>query len=81
MDSKDKKKRPYEPPRVYELDVELSQAMGQTQCARGASASGSCSAGRGPTTTNCTNGQSASTQCAAGQTPGTSCGAGGTPTM
>ena len=82
MDSDNRgKKRPYEPPKVYELDVELTQAMGQTQCTVGRNAAGSCSAGQNPASANCGPGQSANVQCGAGQTPGTSCGAGGTPGM
>ena len=42
------KKHLYEPPVIYELQVDLKQAMGQTQCTSGTYASGACSTGTNP---------------------------------
>ena len=75
------KKIKYEPPRVYELQVDLTQAMGQTVCTAGRSAAGSCQTGQGPAGVTCSTGRSATTQCGAGNTPGTTCSTGGTPAM
>jgi hypothetical protein len=75
------KKRKYEPPNVYELQVDLTQAMGQTVCTVGRQAAGACQRGQTPAGVTCVTGQSASTQCGAGRTPGTTCSAGGTPAM
>lgn len=75
------KKIKYEPPRVYELQVDLTQAMGQTVCTAGRSAAGSCQAGSGPAGVTCVTGRSANTQCGAGNTPGTSCSTGQRPAM
>ena len=57
MDSeKGHKKRPYEPPKIYELEVDLTQAMGQTQCTMGRGASGACSRGNLPAGSGCADG-------------------------
>jgi hypothetical protein len=74
-------KRKYEPPSVYELQVDLTQAMGQTVCTTGRQAAGACQRGQTPAGVTCVTGQSASTQCGAGGGPGTTCSAGGTPAM
>ncbi len=75
------KKRKYEPPSVYELQVDLTQAMGQTVCAAGRQAAGACQAGQTPAGVTCVTGQSASTQCGAGRSPGTTCNTGSDPAM
>ena len=64
-------KRPYEPPKIYELEVDLNQAMGMTQCARGNQATGSCARGNNP--------GGAQLQCRAGRAPGGTCARGGRP--
>ena len=81
MNSDEKKKRRYEPPKVYDLDVDLTQAMGQTVCSVGNQAAGACNAGGTPAGVTCQVGSAASTQCRDGGTPGTSCGAGNSPAM
>ena len=82
MDSeKENKKRPYEPPRIYELEVDLTQAMGQTQCTAGRGASGACGRGNLPAGSGCNPGSSASLLCGRGQRPGATCSAGGNPAM
>ena len=72
-------KYPYEPPVIYELQVDLKQAMGQTQCSLGTYASGACSVGQSPF--SCQVGNAAGSRCADGGRPGTSCNAGGQPAM
>jgi hypothetical protein len=82
MSPKEKEKKPkYEPPSVYELQVDLTQAMGQTVCTAGRQAAGACSQGQTPAGVTCATGQSATTQCGAGRTPGTTCSTGTTPAM
>jgi hypothetical protein len=78
---KGQKKRPYESPKIYELEVDLTQAMGQTQCTAGRGASGACSRGNLPAGTGCGNGGSASVTCGSGQRPGASCSQGANPGM
>jgi hypothetical protein len=68
-----KKKRPYEPPKIYELEVDLTQAMGQTQCSRGLNAAGACRPGKSAISTNCKPGLSATVQCNPGNRPGLAC--------
>jgi hypothetical protein len=75
------KKAKYEPPRVYELQVDLTQAMGQTVCGAGRAAAGACQAGTGPAGVICAPGGGATTQCTVGNNPGTTCGAGTSPAM
>ena len=75
------KKHPYEPPVIYELQVDLKQAMGQTQCTSGTYASGACSSGTNPYGTACNDGASAQRSCVNGTTPGTQCNAGGQAAM
>jgi hypothetical protein len=72
---KKEKKYPYEPPVIYELQVDLKQAMGQTQCTAGQFASGACSGGQAPF--SCRVGSNAGNRCTDGGTPGTLCNAGG----
>ncbi|MFH1490047.1 MAG: hypothetical protein ABII06_14185 [Pseudomonadota bacterium] len=82
MDSENKnKKRPYEPPQIFEMDVDLTQAMGATQCGRGIAAAGSCKAGPNPAGVNCSAGARAAVQCASGARPGAGCSSGSKPTM
>jgi hypothetical protein len=74
MSTEDKKgKRPYEPPKISALEVDLTQAMGQTQCSRGLSAAGACRPGRAAVSTTCNTGLAASAQCSAGGWPGLAC--------
>jgi hypothetical protein len=63
MDSEKKdKKLPYEPPKIYELEVDMSQAMGQTSCDNGNTASATCTRGN-TATTSCERGNAATTFC------------------
>ena len=72
-------KLPYEPPKIYELDVDMIQAMGASVCTIGASAAGwrVCSnGGNTRTTAACRNGTGASGKtCKTGSTV-TSCNTG-----
>ena len=81
VSEKGHKKRPYEPPKIYELEVDLTQAMGQTQCTVGRGASGACSRGNLPAGSGCGAGGSAGVLCGRGQRPGITCNAGGSPGM
>jgi hypothetical protein len=66
MDSEKKgKKLPYEPPKIYELDVDMSQAMGKTSCTRGSTASAACTRGNAATM-SCSRGAAATTYCNTG---------------
>ena len=69
------KKYPYEPPVIYELQVDLKQAMGQTQCTAGQYAAGACSGGQTPF--SCIVGSTAGSLCRDGATPGSWCNSGG----
>ncbi len=40
-----KKKKPYKPPRIIDLQVDYTQAVGQSQCASGWAAAGQCNRG------------------------------------
>ncbi|MBN2124791.1 MAG: hypothetical protein JW821_10895 [Deltaproteobacteria bacterium] len=63
MDSKgNDKKRPYEPPRIYELDVDMTQAMGQSLCRTGSFAAGACDNGA-QASGSCQNGAQAGVEC------------------
>jgi hypothetical protein len=62
---KKEKKLPYEPPKIYELDVDMSQAMGQTSCSRGNTASSTCSRGNSATM-SCSRGSAATSYCNTG---------------
>ncbi len=82
MDSENRREKlPYEPPKVYELDVDLTQAMGQTQCTAGRGASGACNRGNLPAGSGCGAGRSAGVLCGNGQRPGASCNQGANPGM
>jgi hypothetical protein len=78
---KKEKKYPYESPVIYELQVDLKQAMGQTQCTSGTYASGACSVGTNPYGSGCNDGARAQRSCANGNIPGTQCNSGGQPAM
>ena len=73
-------KLPYEPPKIYELDLDMTQAMGATKCRTGASAAGyECKSGSSPTS-SCTNGSSASgVTCRRGTLNKGSCSTGSKP--
>ena len=63
MDStKGDKKRPYVPPKIYELEVDMAQAMGKSTCTTGAHASGQCANGS-QAGSNCNNGGQAGATC------------------
>ena len=64
-------KRPYEPPKIYELEVDLNQAMGQTQCARGNRPAGACAIGNNP--------GGGGNDCVSGRRPVSACARGGRP--
>lgn len=64
------KKRPYEPPRVYEMEVDMTQAMGASLCSNGTQASGACNAGNRAGST-CGNGNRATNRCSTGSTGST----------
>ncbi len=63
----------YEPPKIYEIDVDMTQAMGASQCGKGASATHkACSAGNRPA--SCTNGSGATgSSCTKGTLGTTGC--------
>jgi hypothetical protein len=42
---KGKDKKPYEPPKIVDLKVDYTQAVGQSRCLTGTSASGQCNRG------------------------------------
>ena len=73
-----KEKKRYEPPRIVDLQVDYTQAVGQSQCSAGGQAYGQCGTGAqassqcgaGPQATlACNQGQSATPQnCATGNT-------------
>jgi hypothetical protein len=73
-------KLPYEPPKIYELDVDMIQAMGASTCHPGASAAGyECKAGSSPAS-SCTNGSSATgVTCKKGTSNIGSCRTGSSP--
>jgi hypothetical protein len=81
MDPKDKnKKRRYEPPKIYELDVDMTQAMGASVCKSGSQAASTCS--NGPQAKGaCSNGNRAVTTCSGGSSGRTTvpCSMGGNP--
>lgn len=65
MNKGDKKdKRPYEPPKIYDLGVDFTQALGQT-CPGGGGETGDCPGG-GTAGTDCGGGGSASGSCPGG---------------
>jgi hypothetical protein len=66
MNEEKKNKKPYEPPRIYDIGVDLHQAMGQTNCPGGATPN-NCPGGSGVLTTNCPMGTAANA-CATGYT-------------
>lgn len=57
-----KRKKPYEPPKIIDLKVDYTQAVGASQCATGSSAVARCQVGR-----------DADSQCYFGQHAGVSC--------
>jgi hypothetical protein len=67
MDSDKKdKKLPYEPPRIYELEVDMAQAMGQSVCnPNGNRAGGLCNNGNRANNA-CNDGNRARTECDGG---------------
>jgi hypothetical protein len=74
-----KKKLRYEPPRIYEIKVDMAQAMGATRCQAGTNATGRCNTGSRAGT--CSNGNIATSTCSggsSGRTPG-ACTMGGYP--
>jgi len=78
---KDKKRR-YEPPRIYEMEADLTQAMGQSLCSRGNQAVGACGVG-GRAAGDCRDGGRAASSCGAGNQgapPPAPCEMGATPT-
>ena len=63
-----KEKKPYEPPKIVDLQVDYTQAVGQSRCVVGPTASGQCSAGN-VATVACAQGPSATPQnCRSGAT-------------
>lgn len=63
------KRLPYEPPKIYELDVDLTQAMGQTRCNPGQRAAGACTNGAQAQAPGCTNGGRPAGRCVGGGNP------------
>jgi hypothetical protein len=81
MDStgNDNKKPRYEPPRIFEMEVDMTQAMGATRCQAGTNATGPCNTGSRAGT--CSTGNTATNTCSGGstgKTPG-ACSMGGNP--
>ena len=76
MDSESKdKKLPYEAPKIYEIEVDMSQAMGQTTCTQGNTASSTCTRGN-TATMSCERGNAATTFCNAGSNYAAPCNQG-----
>jgi hypothetical protein len=60
------KKIPYEPPKIYDLEVDMDQATGQSVCTpNGNRAGGMCSNGT-RASGDCNNGNRAGTECDSG---------------
>lgn len=59
------KKRRYEPPRIYEMETDMSQAMGQSLCGNGNRAAGACNIGN-RAAGECRSGNRATSSCASG---------------
>lgn len=55
-------KRPYEPPRIYELEVDMAQAMGKSLCTKGNRVGGPCDHGN-RAGTDCSKGNRAGVEC------------------
>jgi hypothetical protein len=64
-----KNKKPYEPPKIIDLQVDYTQAVGQSQCATGQAAAARCT--RGNSARNmCTMGHKATAStCVHGSAP------------
>lgn len=82
MDSiKKDRKLPYEPPKIYELEVDMTQAMGYSLGAcdngnhAGSGGGEKCKNGNwaGSGTRNCNNGNKATSDCYNGNSAGSSC--------
>jgi hypothetical protein len=71
----DKKKLPYEPPEIYELEVDMAQAMGKSACSNGnkIGASGKCNNGNKAGGGGCNHGNKAGFSCDQGNKAGYSC--------
>jgi hypothetical protein len=66
MNEEKKNKKPYEPPRIYDIAMDLHQAMGQSNCNPGSGAN-QCSNGTSPTNAQpCPNGNMNANGCANG---------------
>jgi hypothetical protein len=60
-----KQKKPYEPPKIIDLQVDYIQAVGATRCAAGPTATGQCNTGTNATAA-CSNGGQATASCGTG---------------
>jgi hypothetical protein len=60
-----KEKRPYEPPKIIDLQVDYTQAVGATRCMTGPTATGQCTTGN-QATSQCTGGRVATVSCSTG---------------
>jgi hypothetical protein len=75
-----KQKKPYDPPKIIDLQVDYTQAVGVTKCNTGPTATGVCSAGNQATSScgvgsgfraaDCGNGNRATNNCKTGSSAG-----------
>jgi len=72
MGKTDNQRPPYEPPEIYDLNIDFAQALGATRCSPTgqSTASGICTNGSGTATGRCTNGPSTGgASCSNGPAP------------
>jgi SynChlorMet cassette protein ScmA len=60
-----KVKKPYEAPKIIDLQVDYTQAVGVSKCLTGGQATGQCTTG-GQATSQCTTGTQATVACSQG---------------
>jgi hypothetical protein len=60
-----KQKKPYEPPKIIDLQVDYTQAVGATRCIMGPTATGQCGTGN-QATSDCNTGAAATVACSQG---------------
>ncbi len=60
-----KTKKPYAPPKIVDLQVDYTQAVGQSKCLTGGQATGQCTTGA-QATSQCSGGAQATVACAQG---------------
>jgi hypothetical protein len=60
-----KERKPYEAPKIIDLQVDYAQAVGQSRCLAGGQATGQCTTGA-QATSECTTGAQATATCSGG---------------